>query len=135
MHISDSVHELLTSKQRVVERFYEKFLSQHPELSHHFQTRDLKMQASIVAMALVNVEGYYTNRFPTVEHYLRVLGHRHYHNGIRNEDFPKFRDVMLETLAEFHGDDWNEQLYSDWKQAIDLSVSVMLEGYSQTYTF
>ena len=135
MNITESVQTLLSSQKRVVERFYERFLSEHPELRHHFESRDLKMQASIVTMALVSVEAYYTHRFPATEHYLRVLGNRHFHNGIRPEDFPKFRDVLLITLEEFHGDKWHQGLQREWKDAIDLAVSIMLEGYQRTYTF
>ena len=39
------------------------------------------MQASIVMMAFVSVEAYQTHRFLATEHYLRVLGNRHFHNG------------------------------------------------------
>jgi len=111
MKISESVHALLTSKERVVERFYEQFLTLYPELKSHFESRDLKLQASIVTMALVSVEAYYSHRFPAVEHYLHVLGHRHYHDGIPPDGFPKFRDVLLTTLEEFHGTDWTTELH------------------------
>ena len=90
VNIIESVQTLFSSQERVVERFYERFLKEYPELRHHFESRDLKMQASIVTMALVSVEAYYTHRFPATEHDLRVLGNRHFHNGIRPEDFPKF---------------------------------------------
>ena len=135
MNISDSAQSLLNSKERVVERFYERFFTLHSDLRRHFESRDIKMQASIVTMALVSVEAYYTHRFPATEHYLRVLGHRHFHNGIRPEDFSKFRDVLLETLEEFHGEAWHRELHRQWHDAIDLAVSVMLEGYERSYTF
>jgi hemoglobin-like flavoprotein len=133
--ITDSTQAILNSHERVVEGFYERLLLSYPELRHHFQNRDLAMQASMVTMGLVSVEAYYTNKFPATEHYLRVLGHRHFHNGIRREDFPKFRDALLETLSVFHGDDWNDVLRQQWFDAIELSVSVMLEGYQRSYTY
>lgn len=135
MNISESVEALLSSKDRVVERFYERFLSTYPELSHHFENGDLKVQASKVTMALVSVEANFTQRFPATEHYLKVLGHRHYHNGVRPEDFPKFRDVLIEILAEFLGDDWSDQLQDEWQAALNLAIATMLEGYEQTYIF
>lgn len=134
MDITESVQALLNSHERIVERFYERFLRQYPELRHHFETRDMAVQASIVTMGLVSVEAYYTNRFPATEHYLKVLGHRHFHNGVREEDFPRFRDVLLETLSDFHGHDWDDALHQAWREAFDLSVSVMLEGYTSVYT-
>ena len=135
MDIAESVQALLNSHERVVEEFYGRFLDRHPDLRHHFESRDLSIQASIVTMALVSVEGYYSSQLPATKHYLRVLGHRHFHNGIRREDFPKFRDVLLETLKDFHAQDWDDKLHHQWHLAIDEAVEVMLEGYTKTYTF
>jgi len=133
--ISESIQAILNSQEKVVEGFYERFLLKYPGLRHHFDSRDLSMQASIVTMALVSVEAYYSSKFPATKHYLLVLGHRHFHNGIRPEDFPKFRDTLVETLSVFHGDDWNADLRKQWLEAIDLAVSVMLEGYKRSYTY
>lgn len=135
MDIADSVQALLNSSESVVAGFYKRFLAKHPDLRHHFESRDMVIQASIVTMALVSVEAWYTSRFPATEHYLKVLGHRHFHNGIRPQDFPKFRDVLLETLQDFHGEDWDDALRQHWHDAIDGAVEVMLEGYERTYTY
>jgi len=135
MDISDSVQSLLSSQRRIVEQFYDRFLTLHPELKPHFESRDLERQASMVTMSLVMVEANYSHHYPATEHYLRVLGNRHFHNGIRRDDFPKFRDVMLETLEDFHGTDWDDALRQQWYDAIDRAVDVMLEGYATDYTF
>ncbi len=135
MTISSTVDALLGSKDRVVERFYDGLLTEYPELQRYFEHRDLRIQASMVTMALVHVEGYYSHRFPATRHYLQVLGHRHYHLGVRPEDLVKFRDAMLSALADFLGNAWTEQLASDWKEALDLAIEVMLEGYQQDFTF
>ena len=135
MKISDSVEALLSSQERVVEQFYRRLFTKHPELQRHFDDGDLKAQASKVTMALVSIEGHYSHRFPATEHFLKVLGHRHYHNGIRPEDFEKFRDVMLETLEDFHAGEWSSELYQAWTDALNLAISTMMEGYRETYTF
>ena len=95
----------------------------------------MKVQASIVTMALASVEAYYTHHFPATGHYLRVLGQRHSDDGIQPDDFAKFRDVLLETLEEFHGADWNRALEDDWRDALQLAISTMLEGDQQNYTW
>ena len=133
MDISESVQALLNSQERVVEGFYDRLLKRYPELRHHFVSRDLERQAIMVTMSLV--EAYYIHHFPATEHYLKVLGDRHYNNAIRPADFVKFRDVMLETMHDFHGEDWSDELNRQWYDAIDLAVSVMLEGYKSSYTF
>jgi hemoglobin-like flavoprotein len=135
MTLSETVDALLASKDRVVEGFYDRLLTQFPELSRFFEHSDLRMQASMLTMALVHVEGYYSHRFAATRHYLQVLGHRHYHLGVRPEDFRKFHAAMLETLAEFLADDWTTELKETWCSAMDLAISVMLEGYQQDFTF
>jgi len=135
MNLSESVPILLDSQSSVVEDFYKRFLEQHPEVSHHFKRRDLRMQASIVTMALLSVDAHYTHRFPATEHYLKVLGHRHYHEGIQPEDFPKFRDVLIETLKDFLQEDWDQQLHDEWYAALNLAIYTMLEGYQKTYIY
>lgn len=135
MTISESIEALLSSKDRVVEGFYERLLAAHPDLRRHFESIDLRAQASIVTMALLAVEGFYTNRFAATEHYLHVLGHRHYHDGIEPQDLNKFRDIMLLTLQEFHCNDWTTALHDQWRAALDLTITTMLEGYERAYIY
>ena len=134
MDISDSVAALLSSKMRVIDRFYELLLSRYPELRHHFASRDMRMQATMLTMALASVEAYYLHRFPATEHYFQVLGHRHFHTGVQLEDFDKFQSVLLEVLAEFHGQDWTTSLAGQWDQALRLAIERMRSGYRETFT-
>lgn len=134
MDISESVQILLSSKARVIERFYDRLLTQHSELRHHFENRDLRMQASMLTVALASVEAYYSHRFPATEHYLKVLGHRHFHEGVQADDFSKFQTVLLETLEEFFADQWRPSLATQWSQALELAIDTMREGYRETYT-
>lgn len=135
MDITESVQALLSSKERVIERFYDRLLTQHPELRRHFENRDMRIQASMLTIALASVEAYYTQRFFATAHYLRVLGHRHFHEGVRPEDYPKFRDTLMQILKGFLGNDWTPQLEEQWREALDLTIATMLEGYDDTYTW
>lgn len=135
MTITDSVEQLLSSKTRVIDRFYALLLSRHPELRVLFERRDLSMQATMLTMALASVESYFLHRFPATEHYFQVLGHRHFHAGVRREDFGKFESVLLEVLAEFHGPEWTPDLAAAWQAAIRLATDKMAEGYAGTFTY
>lgn len=135
MDIEQSVQQLLKQKQVVIERFYDIFLNRHPEVRPYFENVNLNHQATLLTMALIMVESHYSQSYPATTHYLHVLGHRHHQNGIKPEHFAKFRDCLLETLAEFHGDDWTTDLAHQWRQAVEKSVSTMLEGYERAYTY
>ena len=37
--------------------------------------------------------------------------------------------AMMTTLARYHGEDWSESLARQWKEAIELAIEEMMEGY------
>ena len=135
MELAESVTFILGHKEAVIGSFYDRFLSDYPEVRQYFQGVDLKKQALMLTMALVAVEGYYSGEYPATEHYLRVLGHRHHLASVDVEHYPKFRDCLVATLAEIHGDSWNDDLDVQWSAAIDKAIQVMLDGYEQPYVF
>ena len=134
MDISASVPAIMSSKGCIIERFYDRMFAEHPELHRHFTNRDMRIQASMLTVALASVEAYYSHHFPATEHYLKVLGNRHFHEGVRPEDYPKFQTALLETLEDFFGDQWQPDLARQWKEALELAVQTMLEGYHKVYT-
>ncbi|MFV0445894.1 MAG: globin domain-containing protein [Planctomycetaceae bacterium] len=135
MTISESVEQLLGSKVRVTEQFYSLLFSRHPELKVLFARSDMRMQATMLTMALASVESYYSHHFPATEHYFQVLGHRHFHAGVRRDDFIKFEITLLDVLREFHQQDWSADLEAEWRDATRKAVSKMEEGYTQTFTY
>lgn len=135
MTISDSVELLLGSKTRITERFYQLLFARHPELAVLFARSDMRMQATMLTMALASVESYYSHHFPATEHYFQVLGHRHFHAGVRRQDFIKFEVTLLEVLRDFHQQDWSPELETEWRDAIRKAVCKMEEGYDQTFTY
>jgi hemoglobin-like flavoprotein len=135
MTISESVELLLSSKARVTERFYSLLLSRHPELKALFARRDMRMQATMLTMALATAESYSVHRYPAIAHYFQVLGHRHYHAGVRVEDFAKFKSALLEVLAEFHGADWTDDLAEQWRTALQEAITKMEDGYRESFIY
>ncbi len=134
MDISESVQALLSSKLNIIRRFYDHMFMMFPELRRHFVNRDLHVQATMLTMALSSVEGYYRHRFPATAHYLKVLGNRHFHEGVRAEDYAKFQAALLETLKEFFADEWSKSLEREWSEALELAFEKMQQGYEGTHT-
>lgn len=132
MDIAISVQTILVFKEIVIRRFYDLFLNAHPDARPYFEGIDLEQQATKLTMALIFVEGFYSHSYPATEHYLQMLGRRHYSAGIPPELFGKFRDCLIETLAEVHGDEWDESLATQWQEAIDKATAAMLKGYERT---
>jgi hemoglobin-like flavoprotein len=132
MDIHESVHTILAHQQAAAELFYARFLDNHPEIRRFFDDVDMKRQAILLGMTLLLIEHHYVHRYPVSEEYLRILGHRHQtRRGIPAWTYGPFRACLLETLAQFHGADWDEHLARQWAEAIDLATRTMLSGYDQ----
>jgi hemoglobin-like flavoprotein len=132
VQILESLDEILSERKLVTEQFYnEKLFNVYPEFIAYFSAADMKVQAVMLMMALQGVVCYVGGSYPAVGYYLRYLGTRHRKLGIPEELFPKFCDMLLTTVAEFHGPAWDEELAGQWRAALAGASKIMLEGYKQ----
>lgn len=135
MIIEASIQQLLSQKDTVVRLFYDRLLAQYPEVREYFAGIDVEQQAIALTIALVMVENLFSHAYPATRHYLKVLGHRHHLRGIRADLYPRFCNCLLETLAEFHGNDWDAELSTEWRDALEMASKTMLEGYRKPYVY
>ncbi len=129
MQIDESLDRILESQEIFGEAFYEVFLSTYPEVQEFFHGVDMQRQAVLLTMALTVVEQNYSDGHLTTKKYLRYLGRQHDERGIPKSLYSQWRDAMLETLYQFHGDDWDQQVAKQWREAIESAIQVMFEGY------
>ncbi len=131
MQISESIQQIVSHEGLVTDLFYIKYLDRYPELRKYFEGVEMQQQAVLLKMALTVIQQYYDHRFPAAEQYLLVLGSKHDRRGIPRQLYSDWRDCMLDTLEQFHGNRWSAELEDDWTQAIHLATEVMLRGYDQ----
>ena len=62
---------------------------------------------------------------------LKGLGARHVGYGVQAEHYPIVGAILLETFAEFLGENWTEVTQSGWAEAYGVVCSIMLEGAAQ----
>lgn len=135
MEIQQSLETILQRQDELVHLFYDGFLKNYPEIRRYFVGVDLQRQGVLLTMSIMVMVHHYTHRYPATAAYLRVLGHQHHaRRGIPASTFPGFRACLLESLAQFHGDDWTEPLAAQWGEAIDIASALMLEGYQAQYS-
>ena len=133
MELRDSIRQVQAAKPVFGSAFYERLFHRHPALQEFFRDITMEHQASVLTMQLSVVEAYYVDESLAAENYLRLLGTKHLDRGIPPDAYPHFRDVLVESLEEFHGTSWTDELGAKWRDAIDRSVAVMLEGYEHRY--
>jgi hemoglobin-like flavoprotein len=129
--IHESLKSILESKPVFGERFYRIFFERCPDAEALFTSIDMRRQALVLTMALTLFEQHYTHGYAAVEQYLKHLGNRHKERLVPAEMYSQWRDSMLVTLAEFHGDQWDDALEAQWTDAIDGVSQAMIDGYDE----
>ena len=128
MNLSESVEAILDNESLALEGFYDRLFERYPEFRDHFSQSNIKRQTTMLTMALVSVKQYPVLRGSS-RAYLQVLGTKHSRRGIDQELYPKFVEVLVEKIAEFHGDDWDEALGGQWTDALNCAVATMHQGH------
>ena len=126
MKLSDSVELILSNESLVLEGFYKELFVRYPEFEPFFTDAHLGRQTAMLTMALVSVKQYPVMR-GSAHSYLQALGVKHRGRGIPAEMYPKFIEVLIEKVAEFHGDKWDDELHEEWLEALNLAAATMNE--------
>ncbi len=110
-----------------VTAFYERLFTNYPQTRAFFASTNMKEQRKKLLGALVLV--IQNLRKPEVlTSALKGLGQRHVAYGVRPEHYPIVGTILLETFADFLGDDWTPEYRDAWAQAYEAICSIMLEG-------
>jgi hemoglobin-like flavoprotein len=134
MRIAESLDQIMSQQKLITERFYtEKLFQAYPEFVSFFSSTNMRVQQLMLMMALQGVGRVLGSSPPAVEEYLRYLGTRHRKHGIPPEFFPKFCEMLVATIADFHGEAWSDELAQEWRAALARASTIMLEGYREHY--
>src|SRR5215467_12555904 len=110
-----------------VTAFYERLFTDYPQTRAFFASTDLKEQRKKLLGALLLV--IQNLRKPAgLTSALKGLGQRHVAYGVRPEHYPIVGAILLETFADFLGDDWTPAYQDAWAQAYEVICAIMLEG-------
>ena len=131
MDITESVAEILKSSDLIGGKFYDRFFADCPHVKAHFKNVDMKRQSALLTSAIVLIETVHTRDAAGLSPYLQLLGRDHQKRGIEDEDYAEWTESMIRTLAEFHGDQWNDNLEQQWRDAIGQAVGIMLDAYQK----
>ncbi len=134
MNIQDSLHRILASKKIFGQYFYETFFARCPEARQYFRNVNIERQAVLLTMALVVIEKQHGSAYLAAEEYLKYLGTKHHDWQIPKHLYANWSAAMLATLAQFHGDEWDESLGQQWQEAIEQVIGLMFQGYEQHFT-
>lgn len=118
--ISPKVDELL-------ETFFDTLFQRHPDIASLFDGVNMLQQRSLLANALVFI----VENLDAIEiasGTLEEMGLRHIEYGAQPEHYPAMGKCLLHALATVTGEDWNDELESQWAEVYGTISSIMLRG-------
>jgi hemoglobin-like flavoprotein len=125
--LQTSFQAIAPRDEEFVAAFYERLFTRFPQTRAFFASTNMKEQRKKLLGALILV--IQNLRKPEVlTSALQSLGQRHVKYGVRPEHYPIVGTILLETFADFLGDDWTPAYHDAWAQAYEAICSIMLEG-------
>lgn len=129
MRLKESIDHILgIEDSRITREFYRRLFAKHPELQERFSDVDWDRQRMMLMMSLQITAYQHRMPNPTMRVYLQGLGALHHEKGVADEDYPKWKGVLLEVLKDHHGADWSAELETDWSTALDEAMALMTQG-------
>jgi hemoglobin-like flavoprotein len=107
-------------------QFYATLFSRHPSVRQLFPADVTTLSQHFIATLELAIS--HLGHVTAVDQQLRELGARHLHYGAQPQHYELVRDVLVATIGNSAGDDWNAELARDWRQAINMIIVPMLRG-------
>lgn len=127
--IKDSFNALAPHGESLVNRFYEKMFSEHPEVRPMFPD-DMSQQKMHLLTSLALVVKNIDN-FAALEQPLKKMGARHLAYGTKPEHYPVVGGTLLAVMGEMAGELWTDQLREDWTAAVNAIAGTMIAGAAE----
>ena len=107
--------------------FYDRLFFHHPELKPLFAKVDRTAQEKkLIASLAIIIENLRNPEELTMA--LKSLGAYHHEVGTIDKHYPFVGQALIETFAEYLGEDWNQETQQAWLNAYKLITEIMLEG-------
>ena len=107
--------------------FYVRLFAMHPELKPMFKNVDIVAQEKKLVSSLAIIVENLRNP-EELTRALKSLGAYHHEVGTMQEHYPFVGQALIETFADYLGEDWNTKTEQAWLEAYNLISEIMLEG-------
>ncbi len=128
--LEQSFKLLVPRGPELVDRFYAHLFSKHPAIRPMFPDDMREQKKKLLASLVLVIEN--IRNTEKLAQPLKDMGRRHVGYGTQPEHYSVVRDTLVSVMADMAGEAWNDQLSTDWNDALDFVASVMLEGAQET---
>lgn len=123
--VEQSFDNLTEQGELLAIRFFERLLSEYPDLAPLFEGVSLDgQQKKFFASLVLIVQS--LDQPEVLGDYLRGLGARHYHYGVKAEHYPLVIENLLAVMAELSGRQWTEHVDEAWRSTIAQITTTMM---------
>lgn len=126
--IKSTFAKILPRREEFSLRFYNRLFDVAPSVRPLFST-NMEMQREKLLATLIQVVKCAGN-MEQLAGDVRALGRRHRDYGVELEHYDVLRDVLIDTLAEFLGEDFTDQTRHAWAVMYDHIADVMKSGHN-----
>lgn len=129
--LEDSFQLITPRAEEFVHAFYGNLFLAHPEVVPLFEGADMEeQQKKLLAALTLTINS--VRKLDVLVPVLRELGRKHADYGVRAEHYPIVGAILLQTLEQFSGEAWTDEVESAWTEAYGVIQSAMLEGAAGT---
>lgn len=125
--IRDSFANIAPKAPFVMNQFYKNLFQMYPLSRELFQSTDMEKQKKQLTNALVFVVQNLENT-ETLMPALKDMGRRHAGYGVKEEHYNWVGSAMMKTLADYFESFWNDELKTNWEEALKFIARAMIEG-------
>jgi methyl-accepting chemotaxis protein len=125
--VEQSFDNLTEQGELLASRFFERLLSEYPDLGPLFKGVSLDgLQKKFFASLVLIVQS--LDQPEVLGDYLRGLGARHYHYGVKAAHYPLVIENLLAVMAELSGRQWTAQVDEAWRNTIAQITTTMMSS-------
>ncbi|MEZ5292389.1 MAG: protein kinase [Vicinamibacterales bacterium] len=125
--LEESFAKLTPRAADLAARFYARLFERYPSVKPLFAHTSMRRQQQHLVGALTLVIDHLRSPDQSEPH-LRALGERHAGYGAFPSHYPAVTGVLVDTIREMLGADWNDEVESAWHEGLDAVAGAMMQG-------
>lgn len=123
--VKDSYQKIAPKRKELVHQFYVRLFNLSPEIKQLFEDTTMDVQESMFQSMLDHAVSSLEN-FTFMAQELAALGERHVIYGAKKRHYVVAEQALLETLAEFLGNEFTAEVRAAWRTVYRTLVKLMI---------
>lgn len=129
--IRKNFFDIAAKVDELTETFYATLFLRYPDVVPLFDGINMQQQRKMLANALVFIIEN-LDAMDIASGTLEEMGRRHVAYGALAAHYPAVGECLVHALATVSGDDWSDELQTQWVEAYGIISSIMIKGAEKT---